>query len=286
MCCQAILSSCDQPRYETRSHSNYCMMSYILLASRVVASSLSTSFFRLSRVNVIGDDRILRGRTASFTAGECCNDDKAFAGHPSKVDLVIALDESGSVGFSNFEIMKTFIEDITSHFLVSQSATRVAVVSWSTTVTLEFDFNKYINNEGVKRGINGISYSGGWTATGDALNFIRTNLFSQSTRDTKKVLFIITDGKSNRQAYDPATEAQLLKRSGIEIFAFGIGRNVHDPELDSLSSAPISSHKFNVESFDDVSQISHLLEGKSNDFSVSCLVIMALKLVYVYKANH
>ena len=54
-------------------------------------------------------------------------------------------------------------------------------------------------------------------------------------------------------------EAQLLKNSGVEIFAFGEGRNLHDPELDSLSSVPISSHKFNVESIAVVSQISHLL---------------------------
>ena len=219
------------------------------LASQFIAASLSRSFFQLSGVNVIGDDRTVCGKTASFSAGECCNDDRAFAGLPRKVDLVMALDEYGSAGFSNFEIMKTFIEDITSHFLVSQSATRVDVVSCSTTVTLEFDFNEYINNEGVKRGI---SYSGGWTATGDALNFIRTNLFSQSTRGIKKVLFIITDGKSNRQTYDTATEAQLLKSSGVEIFVFGEGGNVHDPKL---SSAPISSHKFNVESFAVVSQI-------------------------------
>ena len=57
----------------------------------LVAASLSRLFFQLSGVDVVGDDRTLCRKTASFSAGECCNDDKAFAGHPSKVDLVMAL---------------------------------------------------------------------------------------------------------------------------------------------------------------------------------------------------
>jgi len=229
---------------------------------RIASVTLQSAFAELSGVEVVGEESVILGRTTNFIAGECCNDEKAFAGHPNKVDLVVALDESGSVGFSNFDIMKTFITDITSHFLVSYSATRVAVVTWSTRVALEFDFSEYINNEGVKNGINGITYSGGWTATGDALYFIRNNLFSQSPSSAKKVLFIITDGRSNRQTHDPATEAQLLKNSGVEIFAFGIGNNIYDAELTTLASVPLKKHRFKVETFDDVSYLSHLIQSE------------------------
>ena len=159
--------------------------------------------------------------------------------------------------------MKTFIKDIVSHFVVSYSATRVALVTWSTSVTLEFDFDGYINNDGVKNGIDGVIYNGGWTATGNALNFIRNNLFSQSSSSATKVLFIITDGRSNTQTHNPVTEAQLLKNSGVEIFAFGIGGNIYDPELTALASTPINDHKFRVETFSDVSVLSHLIQSKS-----------------------
>ena len=87
----------------------------------------------------------------TFYGGQCCTDRLAFAGHPSKIDLVIALDKSGSVGSQNFEIMKNFVKEIISHFVVSYSAARVAIVTWSTQVTLEFYFKKYINYEGVKK---------------------------------------------------------------------------------------------------------------------------------------
>ena len=219
---------------------------------------------------MIGDESILFGDSFAFPPGECCSDETAFAGHPAKIDLVIALDESGSVGYRNFEIMKQFVEDITSHFVVSYCATRVAVVTWSTRITLEFGFNEYINNEGVKKGIRKIRYSGGWTATGDALNFIRRNIFSQSPSDAKKILFVLTDGRSNRQRYHPITEAKLLKKSGVEIFTFGIGRYVNDYELSTIASWPIATHKFRVENFNDLSSLSHLIGSELKH--IHCIV--------------
>ena len=211
---------------------------------------------------MIGNEKVLFGNRKSFRTGQCCTDNTAFAGHPPKIDLVIALDESGSVGSKNFETMKRFVEEITSHFVVSYSATRVAIVTWSTRVTSEFNFEEYINNEGVKKGIKQIRYNGGWTATGDALNYIRNNLFTQSPSGAKKVLFVLTDGQSNRQKYNPATEARHLKNSGVEIFTFGIGGNVRDSELVAIASLPTNTHKFRVENFNDLSSIRHLISSK------------------------
>ena len=218
---------------------------------------------------MIGDDRVLFGGLSFSQCGICCDNKRAFAGHPPKIDLVIALDESSSVGQHNFEIMKSFIEDLTSHFVVSYSATRVAIVTWSTQTTLQFDFNEYINHEGVKKGIAKIIYNGGLTATGDALNYIRKNLFSQSPRDAYKVLFILTDGKSNMQIYNPVTEAELLKDSGVEIFTLGIGVNVNDYELIQLASQQTSTHKFRLENFSDLSSLSHLISSKLNVYYVA-----------------
>ena len=232
------------------------------VAAKKVAVNLDNTLKTLSG-DVVGDQGVLFGNSNSFSQGECCTDKKAFAGHPKKIDLVLALDESGSVGYRNFNIMKTFIQDIISHFVVSYSATRVAVVTWSTKVDLEFGFNEYINSDGVIEDIRKrVKYSGGWTATGNALNLIRRRLFSQSPLDAKKVLFIITDGRSNRQTYNPNTEARHLKNSGVEIFAFGIGKSVHDPELIAIASEPTKTHKFRVETFGDLSVLSHLIGSK------------------------
>ena len=213
---------------------------------------------------MIGKESVLFGNSTHFPSGQCCTNNTAFAGHPSKIDLVIALDESGSVGWLNFKIMKRFVEHITSYFVVSYSATRVAIVTWSTQTTLQFGFNTYINNEGVKKGIKKIKYNQGlWTATGDALYFIRQKLFSQSPSDAKKVLFVVTDGKSNKQKYMPTTEAGLLKKDGVEIFTFGIGNSVDYEEVVAIASQPTKTHKFWLKTFKDFSKLSHLIGSKS-----------------------
>ena len=204
---------------------------------------------------MIGDDSILFGENKTFPTGQCCDEMAAFGGHPNRIDLVIALDESGSAVF-NFRTMKKFAEKLTSRFLVSYNATRVAIVAWSTQPTLEFGFDEYINNEGVKIGIDNIRYSGGWSATGDALHYIRTNLFSTSPSNAKKILFVITGGESNSQSYDPELEAQEMKDDGVEIFAIGVGLTVNNSEIESIASIPTSSHAFEIKTFLSLSSLS------------------------------
>ena len=209
---------------------------------------------------MIGNESILFGNSTYFPSGQCCTNETAFAGHPSNIYLVFALDECGSIGSLNFKIMKRFVEHITSYFVVSYRATRVAIVTWSTQTTLQFGFNTYINNEGVKKGIKKIKYNQGLcNATGDALYFIRLNLFSQSPSDAKKVLFVLTNGNSTNQT----TEAGLLKKDGVEIFTFGIGNSVNYEELVAIASQPTKTHKFWLKKFKDLSTLNHLIGSKS-----------------------
>ena len=82
-----------------------------LRLARTIAKSLGYSFRTISG-DVIGDESILFGDSFNFPPGQCCTDETAFAGHPAKIDLVIALDESGSVGSQNFEILSPLISYI------------------------------------------------------------------------------------------------------------------------------------------------------------------------------
>ena len=114
------------------------MFNLFILATRI-ASILNDSFKRLSG-NLTGNEEVLFGNNVTFTCGNCCTEKRAFGGHPPKVDVVIALDASSSIGYKNFEILKRFAEEITSHFVVSHSATNVAVITLSTKQTLDFSF--------------------------------------------------------------------------------------------------------------------------------------------------
>ena len=221
---------------------------------------MDSSLKRISG-NVIGDERILFGANKSLPRGQCCGESTAYAKQPNRIDLVIALDDS-SGAVLDFNVMKQFAEELISRFVVSYNATRVAIVTWSTEPSLQFDFNKYINNEGVKVGIRNITHRGGWTATGDALHYIRTKLFNTSPSNAKKVLFMITNGGSNKQTYEPEDEAKLMRDNGVEIFAIGIGLFVHKSELKSIASLPTSRHKFLLKSPLHLKLVSKLIKGE------------------------
>ena len=72
---------------------------------------------------------------------------------PSKVDVVFVMDRSGSILERNYNLEKQFVANLIEYFPIFPAKTRVAVVSYSTHVTLEFNFNEHINKECLRKGI-------------------------------------------------------------------------------------------------------------------------------------
>ena len=75
-----------------------------------------------------------------------------------KIDMVFVMDRSGSIRAHNFVLEKKFVERLIEYFAIFPAKTRVAIVTYSTTVKLEFNFNKHINKECLRKGIQGIRY--------------------------------------------------------------------------------------------------------------------------------
>ena len=63
------------------------------------------------------------------------------------------MDKSGSIGTSNFNLEKQFVANLIEYFPIFPAKTRVAIVTYSTSVKLEFNFNKYINKECLRKAI-------------------------------------------------------------------------------------------------------------------------------------
>ena len=63
------------------------------------------------------------------------------------------IDKSGSIGHKNFEFVKNFVRMFIEYFPVFPSKTRVGIVSYSTYLRLEFNFNKNKNRECLRDGI-------------------------------------------------------------------------------------------------------------------------------------
>ena len=118
-------------------------------------------------------------------------------------------------------------------FTISRSYTRFAVVVYSSRSTKIFGFNRYTNRRSLLRAIGRIRYTGGGTKTGYALSYTYQRVLRFSRRKTK-VLVVMTDGRSYDNVKRPA---KILRRRGIRILSFGVGKRYSMKQLLQMSSS-------------------------------------------------
>ncbi|XP_077586812.1 collagen alpha-1(XII) chain isoform X3 [Stigmatopora nigra] len=169
-------------------------------------------------------------------------------------DLVFLVDGSWSVGRENFKHIRSFIAGLAGAFDIGVDKTRVAVVQYSTDTRTEFPLTRYTRRGDLLQAINSLPYKGGNTMTGDAIEYLAQNIFTEQAGARKvfpKIAMIITDGKSQ----DPVEEhARRLRNMGVEIFVLGI-KGADDDELREMASTPYNSHVYNVANFDMIQDV-------------------------------
>ncbi|KAM9842426.1 collagen alpha-1(XII) chain [Aulostomus maculatus] len=169
-------------------------------------------------------------------------------------DLVFLVDGSWSVGRENFKHIRSFIGAMAGAFDIGKDKTRVAVVQYSTDTRTEFDLNRYTRRGDLLQAINSLPYKGGNTMTGDAIDYLLRNIFTEAAGSRKtfpKIAMIITDGKSQ----DPVEEhARRLRNMGVEIFVLGI-KGADEDELKEMASTPYGKHVYNVPNFDLIQEV-------------------------------
>uniref|UniRef100_A0A3B5B010 Collagen alpha-1(XII) chain n=1 Tax=Stegastes partitus TaxID=144197 RepID=A0A3B5B010_9TELE len=176
-------------------------------------------------------------------------------------DLVFLVDGSWSVGRENFKHIRSFIAALAGAFDIGEDKTRVAVVQYSTDTRTEFPLTRYTRRGDLLQAINSLPYKGGNTMTGDAIDYLLKNIFTEAAGSRKafpKVAMIITDGKSQ----DPVEEyAKRLRNIGVEIFVLGI-KGADEDELREMASTPHSKHVYNVPNFDQIQEVQKKIIGE------------------------
>ncbi|XP_013127692.1 collagen alpha-1(XII) chain isoform X2 [Oreochromis niloticus] len=169
-------------------------------------------------------------------------------------DVVFLVDGSWSVGRPNFKYIRSFISAAAGAFHIGEEKTRVGVVQYSDDARTEFNLNEHHTRPALLRAIGSMPYKGGNTNTGDALDYVLRNAFSEAAgarNGLPKVLVIITDGKSE----DPvASYAKQLRSTGVEIFVLGI-QQADEEEMRLMASTPYSSHIHSVATFDMIKNV-------------------------------
>lgn len=167
----------------------------------------------------------------------------------SVLSIVMIVDASGSVGLKDFNLAKDAMIYMVEQMDVGPKKVHVGVISYDHRVV---PFRTLVaedqDKDSLIKIIQDIPYTGGSTATGDALKMAQL-LFTQAPRgSTPQIAVLFTDGQSNTGS-SVYTAADALKSEKVEIFAVGIGPSINDRELDYVASYPLSVYKKKVSDY-------------------------------------
>uniref|UniRef100_A0AAY4A7Z5 VWFA domain-containing protein n=1 Tax=Denticeps clupeoides TaxID=299321 RepID=A0AAY4A7Z5_9TELE len=165
-------------------------------------------------------------------------------------DIVFIVDDSASVGRSNFQLVRQFIYRTVEGLDVEISRVRVGVVLYGNKPKAEVYLDSFKSKAGLLQYIKILPYRGGSTFTGAALKFAKSNVFikdrgSRRDRGVQQVAVVITAGKS---ADNVSAAAADLRRSGVTVFALGV-QSANVNELNQIGTHPPRKFVFDVEDF-------------------------------------
>ncbi|KAM8852321.1 vitrin isoform 2-T2 [Synchiropus picturatus] len=161
-------------------------------------------------------------------------------------DIAFVIDGSSSVGTGNFRTVLQFVANVTREFEISDTDTRVGAVQYTYEQRLEFAFGQHNNKADLLNAIKRISYWSGGTSTGAAITYAAEQLFSKSKPNKRKIMIVITDGRSYDDVRAPAL---AVHRQGVIAYSIGIAWAAQD-ELEYIATDPDKEHSFFVDEFD------------------------------------
>ena len=91
--------------------------------------------------------------------------------------MAFVIDSSGSIGPANWERMKQFLKAVVSKLDISPSATRIAVIAYSTEPEVVMLFSNRQSAEDVNRAFDSMRWQRGFTFTDRALKLTDSDLF-------------------------------------------------------------------------------------------------------------
>ncbi|NWS53528.1 VITRN protein, partial [Chunga burmeisteri] len=182
----------------------------------------------------------------------------------NSADIGFVIDGSSSVGTSNFRTVLQFVANVSKEFEISDTDTRIGAVQYTYEQRLEFSFDKYSTKQDVLSAIKRISYWSGGTSTGAAISYASEQLFSKSKPNKRKIMILITDGRSYDDVRVPAMAAH---RSGVIAYSIGVAWAAQD-ELEAIATDPDKEHSFFVDEFDNLYRfVNQLIQNICTEFN-------------------
>lgn len=95
------------------------------------------------------------------------------------VDIALILDSSSQLGGeSNFNVLKQFVSDVVSNYVVDASAARIALVSFSSTATLRWSLLTHGSVSALQQAVSSLRYENGQSNIAAGLQLARESVFT------------------------------------------------------------------------------------------------------------
>jgi Ca-activated chloride channel homolog len=139
------------------------------------------------------------------------------------IDIVIALDASGSMAAEDFRPRNRFTvaKELIAEFIRRRTDDRIGIVTFgsraATRVPITHD--RRIAEAILER--TELGEHGNGTAIGHALATSVNRLRTSKTRS--RVIILVTDGVNNSGSIEPLVAAELAARSGVKVYTIGVG---------------------------------------------------------------
>ena len=175
-------------------------------------------------------------------------------------DVVFVIDTSGSIGSSQFQLIREFTASITTELIHNSPRTAVGVILYDDTAHIEFNLRNYTSPNTLLSAINQLPYTGRGTNTSDALRVLLSTALNGSLglrSGSSRVAIVITDGQSNNQSATLLEAARLNNATIFNVFAIGVGR-AHLNELEAIGSSP--EFIFHISSFNNSNNLQQVRE--------------------------
>ncbi|OEH74405.1 microneme protein [Cyclospora cayetanensis] len=157
----------------------------------------------------------------------------------SLLDVFLVIDESGSIGSSNYVKVRAFLADFYLAMPVTPEDVRIGLLTFSTTSKLRWDLSDPRSTDPVLAGesIMSLPSPTGNTYTNLALDMASELLYDTTKgarKDVPKLVMVMTDGVSSR-ADLTLVSATNLREKGAIIVVLGVGAGVKAKECTSIA---------------------------------------------------
>jgi len=174
-------------------------------------------------------------------------------GCKGKIDLMLVVDRSGSIGATDMATVRTALNTFVDALLLGPDASHAGQSSFATVGTLDQELTS--SSTLLHNAINAL-VSDGRTNLKEGIDLAKTELESIRDRgDAPDFMVIVTDGDPNEPADAEVVakaSADAAKAAGIEIYVVGVGNSVNETYLKTIASG--DDHYFSAANFDDVQE--------------------------------